>query len=757
MFGAIHPDSMKYLPATILLTILLLGLPLSAQFRTAQRSADKAFELHAYHLAIEGYQRALAYRPDDVQTLSRLAEAYRMLNQPDTARYYYELTLNNRRTEPEALLHYAHTLRSLGEYGLALPVYQTYAREGDARIGNHYAASCDFAVVQQNVAAGFAVDAVGVNGPAAEFGANLPLGGQFIFNSARLDEEFSGVATNRPYVATIDADGTLSPTVPVAFSYRAAAGSNGPVSYSPDGSQVLFSRNNFTPGTRMIPQAGITLSLLIADVNEAGEWINVRPLPFNGNAFNTGFGTFGADANTIYFASDRPGGYGGYDIYRARRSGNDWDANPENVGGTVNSVGHEITPFYDGRSLYFSSDFHQGLGDYDVFRAEMEADRPRLLYHMGGAINSSRDDMGFVYDPASGTGYLTSNRGGTAAQEDIYRVKSLTPPVAGELAGELAGGGSNSGMATGPDRNVPEGVSANTPVPFGAVRGYVTDLQQNTPIAGAAVTVTERSTTRATTLSTDTEGAYYVTVTPRAVYDVNVVAEGYETMSFPVTTPTTRDEEAFGNIGLLPVQSSYGNGSETPPVAPPPATVPLNQPEASAPAGVAAAAPAEGYSVQLASVKQEPVLADYRSVASLGPVYSARVDGAYKVRVGPFPTRSAAESAGRQAAALGFGGNFVVRETAATAVVTNDIPDATGRSPYRVQVGAFGKPENFDRERAATLGPLGSELRGTLTIFYIEAPSEARALSIRDRATIEGFTGAYVLKRTGETYEKLRP
>ena len=265
----------------------------------------------------------------------------------------------------------------MGRYEDALPVFLLYAREGDAEVGNQYARSCDFAVQQRSEDAGYTVATLGINSSGADFGANVPLSGQFVFNSARLAEDFDGIATNRPYVARIGGGGELSSPVPVVFNYQVAAGASiGPVSYSPDGRTVVFSRNNFTAGTRMVPEAGITLSLLIADVNEAGEWTNVRPLPVNGNDFNTGFGTFGTDASTIYFASDRPGGEGGYDLYRLTDNGNNWTSAPENLGTRVNTRGDEITPYFDGNSLYFSSDYHQGMGGFDVFRSDMAAALP---------------------------------------------------------------------------------------------------------------------------------------------------------------------------------------------------------------------------------------------------------------------------------------------------------------------------------------------------------------------------------------------
>lgn len=762
MFDVTYLAAMKYWNFILIGGLLCLTQSLTAQFRTEKRSADKAFELHAYNLAIESYQRALSYRSDDGETLARLGDAYRMLNQLDSARLYYERALEDRRVAPETLLAYAQTLKSLGRYDEATPLFLAYARETDSSVGNQYARSSDFAVDQQNEDAGFTVTSLNINSSGADFGPNLPLGEQFVFSSARIDEDFSGVATNRPYVAQVIGQSEMSSPTPVVFNYNAAAGNIGPVSYSPDGTQVVFSRNNFTPGTRMVPEAGITLSLLIADVNAAGEWINVRPLPVNGNDYNTGFATFGPDGNTLYFASDRPGGAGGYDVYRIRRDLTGWESTPENLGSTVNSRGNEITPYSDGESLYFSSDWHQGLGAYDVFRAAMEGQRPVRLFHLGGAVNSPRDDFGFVFDAARGEGYVVSNRSGGKGQEDIYSVRYKTPPVMTES--------DDAEVATDearPQSSVPEGVVANTPVPFGTVRGYVSNMETGSPVQYAEVTVTQRNTGTKVSTRTDAEGAYYVSVQPATVYDVLVNAQGYEAMSFPVTTGDGQDSDVFGNIMILPVQSNRQTNASRPPVvnkdevAPPAPTV-TDEPASEAPAPTVAAAPPvatearQGYAVQIASLGSRPDLSVYGNTGTLGQVYATEQNGSYKVKVGTFATRDEALVAARQLGTLGYTGSFVMQETnTSTVPSTGSVFSSAIQAPYRIQLGAFSKPENFDRAAAEKLGPLSSVPRGELTVFYITAPDRSTAETIHKRATDGGYPGAYILQLVDGDYRKL--
>ncbi|MEM8583150.1 MAG: hypothetical protein AAGF87_02715 [Bacteroidota bacterium] len=134
----------------------------------------------------------------------------------------------------------------------------------------------------------------------------------------------------------------------------------------------------------------------------------------------------------LFFASNRPGGRGGYDIWYSQRDIDRAGAvfsPPANIGPTVNSLGDERSPFYDEQELvlYFSSNGHPNLGGYDVFRAtgrETNWSRPENL---GLPINSVADDLDFAIDPAVGDGYLSSNRAfegikNSTADYDIFEV-----------------------------------------------------------------------------------------------------------------------------------------------------------------------------------------------------------------------------------------------------------------------------------------------------------------------------------------------
>lgn len=133
--------------------------------------------------------------------------------------------------------------------------------------------------------------------------------------------------------------------------------------------------------------------------------------------------TISADGRTLYFVSDRPGGYGGYDIYVITKDGSGNWSEPHNLGPTINTKGNEKTPFIhtDSQTLYFSSGPRDtgdslirglsGVGGYDIFFSKMDDknmwQKPKNL---GYPINSADDDLGFFVSTDGKTGYFSSNK-----------------------------------------------------------------------------------------------------------------------------------------------------------------------------------------------------------------------------------------------------------------------------------------------------------------------------------------------------------
>lgn len=119
------------------------------------------------------------------------------------------------------------------------------------------------------------------------------------------------------------------------------------------------------------------------------------------------------DGDRIYFASNRPGGQGGTDIWTSYLTEDGLWSEPENLGPTINSSGDEEAPFIsnDSRTLFFSSTGHPGLGEQDMFLSKMdEKGKWQTPVNLGAPINSSYRELGFYLSSNGTTGYFASNR-----------------------------------------------------------------------------------------------------------------------------------------------------------------------------------------------------------------------------------------------------------------------------------------------------------------------------------------------------------
>jgi tetratricopeptide (TPR) repeat protein len=130
------------------------------------------------------------------------------------------------------------------------------------------------------------------------------------------------------------------------------------------------------------------------------------------------------DGNTLFFASNRPGGFGGSDIWVSHRQSNGHWGSPENLGPRINTAGDEEAPFItnDGRMLYFSSTGHAGLGDQDIFCSRLQPDGQwGAPLNLGAPVNSAARELGFFLAADGRTGYFASDRSGGQGGMDIYR------------------------------------------------------------------------------------------------------------------------------------------------------------------------------------------------------------------------------------------------------------------------------------------------------------------------------------------------
>ena len=126
--------------------------------------------------------------------------------------------------------------------------------------------------------------------------------------------------------------------------------------------------------------------------------------------------------NTIYFVSDRKGGYGGRDIYKAKLMPDGEWGEVQNLGATINTKYDEEAPFIhpDDRHLYFSSKGHNSMGGFDIFFTIRTDDSWSKPKNMGHPINTPDDDIYFTVSANGRNGYLSTIRDGGLGEKDLY-------------------------------------------------------------------------------------------------------------------------------------------------------------------------------------------------------------------------------------------------------------------------------------------------------------------------------------------------
>ncbi len=144
-----------------------------------------------------------------------------------------------------------------------------------------------------------------------------------------------------------------------------------------------------------------------------------------------------ADGKTLYFVSNRPGGYGKRDIWVTRQKDGEW-TKPENLGPAINTNQDEATPFihFNGKSLFFASQGHIGLGGFDIYVSERMSDHWSVPYNLGYPTNDFEDQSGLFITADGKTAYYTDE---SVGRSEIFSFKIQTDTLISNKASYLTG------------------------------------------------------------------------------------------------------------------------------------------------------------------------------------------------------------------------------------------------------------------------------------------------------------------------------
>jgi outer membrane protein OmpA-like peptidoglycan-associated protein/tetratricopeptide (TPR) repeat protein len=152
---------------------------------------------------------------------------------------------------------------------------------------------------------------------------------------------------------------------------------------------------------------------LYSSKNIKGYWTDIVPLErVNRPDTWESMPSVTADGRELYFVSNRPGGVGGYDIYKSFKDENGEWSEPINVGEPINTPGDEKSPFIhtDTRTLYFSSNGRPGVGGYDIYYVKLNDNNEKPeVKNIGYPINTENDEIGFIVSIDGKYGYFSSN------------------------------------------------------------------------------------------------------------------------------------------------------------------------------------------------------------------------------------------------------------------------------------------------------------------------------------------------------------
>lgn len=231
-----------------------------------------------------------------------------------------------------------------------------------------------------------------------------------------------------------------------------------------------------------------------------------------------------ADGRTMIFASDRPGGQGGTDLYITEWVGNAWSVARPLDG--ANSAGNEMSPVInaDGKTITFASDKNGGAGGFDIYVAKLENGKVTGVRNAGSPINTSASELFYYSAPNSNQAFFTR----LTSAGDYDNFSAVPNPFPGD--------------------------------PVTLVEGTVRNANTKEPVA-ADMIVTDLTTQKqiGKLRSDDETGRYYVTLPAGRVYSITAKAPGYlfhsERYEVP---PNAQGKTITKDIDLSPLDGAGG-------------------------------------------------------------------------------------------------------------------------------------------------------------------------------------------------------
>lgn len=425
--------------ALFILLVLSEGCSVSHQTRMAATTFDNG----EYFNSIAAYRKVYSKtkgRENKAAIQLKIAEAFYKIGQYRQAESYFKSAIYKDPSDRTVLLRYAEVLRANGKYDEAIINYQKFltGNPKDERALSGIV-SCQTIKELLNRQTLYKIENLKeINSRWSDYAGSYPglIETELVFTSSRDDatgkkkNPVSGEYNADIYRSVFNAEKKkwdqpkrLDETLMVN-----TIDEEGAPCFDKSGNTLYFTRTLSEKG--IDAKVGVFESTLLN-----GSWSKAAKLVIGNDSLLVAHPSVSQDGEILYFASNRPGGFGGNDIWMTKKAGENKWGEPMNLGASINTAGNEMFPFIrDIGELYFSSDSHVGLGGLDIFRAKPLGERKWSVENMGVPINSVGDDFAIFFYPGEERGLFSSFREGSRG-DDIYSF--LLPPKNYGVEGRL--------------------------------------------------------------------------------------------------------------------------------------------------------------------------------------------------------------------------------------------------------------------------------------------------------------------------------
>ncbi|MDX2196487.1 MAG: OmpA family protein [Cytophagales bacterium] len=376
-----------------------------------------------YNDAIEYYKNSLNKGGDKRRLNVAIADCYRQTNRIIESVPYYERAIKSGSKDDKAVYYLAQGLKAHCDYEGAREYFLKYAKSGSNKsMAKQAAAEAAFIntindLLQKETY--YLIKNAGeyINTEGPEY-APVYKDGELIYTASNNQFSYDAIGSGFTDIYRFKYDGnepnsgfkkTIEGKINKNRTHEACA------AIAPDGTYIIFAKSN--DGKK---KGAVDCDLYISEIRD-GDWLEPKLLALSDARSWESSPALSLDGKTLYFASNRRGGFGGIDIYTATfiDSTGEW-GNVKNMGSNINTSGNEMFPHvrYDG-TFFFSSDGHPGMGALDIFATTRDSAGTYMPINLGPPVNSCADDFGIYYKDKN-NGYFASNRPGGKGDDDIY-------------------------------------------------------------------------------------------------------------------------------------------------------------------------------------------------------------------------------------------------------------------------------------------------------------------------------------------------